>query len=103
MPNTRTVLAALAGLLAMGSQQYSLAQRPPAETEDQMGRRVLAEVLARVQGTRPEVRAKIWLEAGKQLDQDKRKPEERKMLMDAYAATLEASEPTKGTMAWLQS
>jgi hypothetical protein len=101
---TRASVAFLLAAVALASATPSRAQVVPVgETEEHLGRRILAEALDEAKAAKPDVRAKIWLEAAKQLDQDKRQSEERAMLLDAYAATVEAKEPEDSGIGWLQS
>src|SRR5271156_1502245 len=100
----RVFVSVLSVAIALTDATPSHAQvAPVGETEEHLGRRVLAEALEEAKAAKPDVRAKIWLEAAKQLDQDKRQSEERAMLLDAYAATHEAKEPGDSGISWLQN
>lgn len=61
-----------------------------ADTNEAQARQLLAAAQDEAKSASPGVRAKVWLELAKQLSADGKKPEERSLLRDAYAGTLEA-------------
>jgi len=62
---------------------------PAADPDEAQARQMLAAARDEAKSASAVVRAKVWLELAKQLSEDGKKPEERALLRDAFAATLD--------------
>jgi len=99
----RPVPSLVMALLCLTSFAFSQSPIPRGELSDaERGRKMLEAAEAEAKSASPEVRAYVWMQLALQRGGEGHKDEERRLLRDAFLATLEQPPQSTNTIFWLQ-